>query len=433
MTNEEREAVALFRYGLIAPILNNHCDRKTYLQEICAQKHNVPYYGLKEFSLSTVERWLSEYRKWGFDELKPKARDDKGKSRALDDEAQEAVLDLRQKNMHLSTASFYELAIKRGLFEPQDVSYHSINRLLSNNHLIRMGKEPNIQRKRFQYDTVNTLWQGDMSVGPYLVIKNRKCRTFLFAFLDDCSRLIPHAQFFFTENFEPMKAVLKEGMLRRGQPRMIYVDNGKVYTSTTLHLACAKLGISLIHTKPYDPEAKGKIERFFGTVRRCFYPSLVNEPVQSLEELNKRFWEWLDKDYHRKVHSGIEMTPLDAYIAQIDRVRHITDPTVLDLIFWHRLNRKVRTDGTITIQRKLFQVPLRYVGMRIEVRFDNYPPKEAFVFEGDVSICAAEPVNIHENARVRRTRDIPENPIDFRNIFTNNERNEKNEINEGGK
>jgi len=63
MTNEEREAVALFRYGLIAPILNNHCDRKIYLQEVCAQKHNVPYYGLKEFSLSTVERWLSEYRK----------------------------------------------------------------------------------------------------------------------------------------------------------------------------------------------------------------------------------------------------------------------------------------------------------------------------------------------------------------------------------
>jgi transposase len=95
MTSEEREAVALFRYGLIAPILNKHCDRQTYLQEICAQKHNVPYYGLKEFSLSTVERWLSEYRKWGFDELKPKTRGDKGRSRALSDEEQEVVLDSR--------------------------------------------------------------------------------------------------------------------------------------------------------------------------------------------------------------------------------------------------------------------------------------------------------------------------------------------------
>lgn len=367
-----------------------------------------------------VERWLSEYRKWGFDELKPKARADRGHTRALSDEDQEAVLDLRRKNMHLSMASFYELAIKRGLFQPQDVSYHSINRLLGNHQLLHRAAEPGVQRKRFAYDTVNTLWQGDASVGPYLTIGSRKCRTFLFAFLDDCSRLIPHAQFFFTENFEPMKAVLKETMLRRGQPRMLYVDNGKVYTSNTLHLACAKLGISLIHTKPYDPEAKGKIERFFGTVRRCFYPTLVNEPVHSLEELNKRFWEWLDRDYHRKVHSSLEATPLDTYMAQIERVKHIADSAALDFIFWHRLTRKVRNDGTITIQGKLFQVPLRYVGMRIEVRFDNYPPKEVFIFEGDVSICAAEPVNIHENAHVRRTRDIPENPIDFRKIFTNN-------------
>jgi len=418
MTNEEREAVALFRYGLIAPILNRHCDRYAYLQEICAQKHNVPYYGLKEFSLSTVERWLSCYRKWGFEELKPKARSDKGHTRALSEEDQDAVLDLRRKNMHLSTASFYDLCVKREVFEPQNVSYHSVSRLLSNHKLVRMDKDPSVQRKRFAYDTVNTLWQGDMSVGPYLTIGRRKCRTFLFAFLDDCSRLIPYAQFFFNENFEPMKTVLKEAMLRRGQPRMLYVDNGKVYTTNTLHLACAKLGISLVHTKPYDPEAKGKIERFFGTVRRCFYPTLVNEPVNSLDELNKRFEEWLDNDYHRKVHSSLEKTPLDVYMSQIDRIRHVSDPAALDLIFWHRLTRKVRSDGTITIQKKLFQVPLRYVGTRIEVRFDNYPPKEVFVFESDVSICAAEHVQIHENAHVRRARDIPENPIDFRDVFS---------------
>ena len=420
MTNEERKAVALFRYGLIAPILNKHCDRQAYLQEICAQKHNVPYYGLKEFSPSTVERWLSEYRKRGFEELKPRARKDKGHTKALSAEAQDIVLDLRRDNMHISMTAFYEMCVKRSVFEPQNVSYQSISRLMGNHRLLHMSKEPGIQRKRFAYDTVNTLWQGDMSVGPYLTIGRRKYKTHLFAFIDDCSRLIPYAQFFFSENFEPMKTVLKEALLRRGQPKMLYVDNGKVYCTNTLHLACAKLGISLIHTKPYDPEAKGKIERFFGTVRRRFYPSLVNEPIVSLDELNKRFWEWLELDYHRREHAGINATPLDVYMAQIEQVRHISDPVALDFIFWHRLTRKVRNDGTISIQKRLFQVPLRYVGMRIEVRFDNYPPKEVFVFEGDVSICPAELVQMHENARVRRVRDIPENPIDFRNVFTNN-------------
>jgi transposase InsO family protein len=424
MTNEEREAVALFRYGLIAPILNKHCDREPYLQEICAQKHSVPYYGLKEFSLSTVEHWLADYRKSGFDGLKPKIRNDRGHTRALSAEEQDAVLEARRGNMHLSVVSFYDFCVKKGIFEPQNVSYHSLSRLIKNNRLQRAETDSAVQRKRFAYDEVNMLWQGDMSVGPYLTIGRRKHKTFLFAFIDDCSRLIPYAQFFFNENFEPMKTVLKEAMLRRGLPRMIYVDNGKVYSTNTLHLACAKLGISLIHTKPYDPEAKGKIERFFGTVRRSFYPLLVNDPASGLEELNRRFWEWLDKDYHRKIHTGIDKLPLDAYMSQIEKIKIVIDPDALNLIFWHRLTRKVRGDGTITIQKKLFQVPLRYVGMRIEVRFDSYPPKEVFVFEGDVSICPAELVKINENAYVRRNRDVPENSIDFRNIFTKNDEDE---------
>ena len=186
----------------------------------------------------------------------------------------------------------------------------------------------------------------------------------------------------------------------------------------TLHLACAKLGISLIHTKPYDPESKGKIERFFGTVRRCFYPLLVSEPPGSLEELNTRFWAWLDEGYHRKEHSSLGATPLDTYMAQIDRVRHIADPQALELLFWHRLTRKVRSDGTIVVRKDLFQVPLRYVGQNIEIRFDSYPPREVYVFENDVSICPAERVNIHDNAHVRRGRDVPENPVDFRDVFT---------------
>jgi hypothetical protein len=124
MTSEEREAVALFRYGLISPILNNHCDRKEYLSEISAKQHNVPYYGLKEFSLSTVERWLSDYKRWGFDGLKPKARSDKGHSRALSDDEQREVIEFRTKNMHLSTTSFYELCVKNGLIDPKNASYY---------------------------------------------------------------------------------------------------------------------------------------------------------------------------------------------------------------------------------------------------------------------------------------------------------------------
>ena len=418
MTNEEREAVAIFRYGLIAPILNEQCDRKTYLSETAAKRYNVPYYGIKEFSMSTIERWLSDYRKFGFDGLKPAARSDKGRSRAMVEELQEKVIEFRKNNMHLTVTAFYELSVKRGILDPQSVSYHSVYRLMSNHNLLRMNQSPSsVDRRRFAYDSVNSLWQGDMSVGPYLTLRSRKHKTYLFAFIDDCSRLIPWAEFFFSQTFDPMKSVLKEALVRRGVPKMLYVDNGKIYSTHTLHLACAKLGITLVHTKPYDPEAKGKIERFFGTVRRQFYPTLVNEPVESLDELNKRFQNWLDHEYHRRRHSSLNAAPLDVYMEQIESVRHISDPAALDHIFWHRITRKVRSDATVTIQKKLFQAPLRYAGTSVEVRFDSYPPKDVFIFENDICICKLTPVFLNDNAHMRRDRNVPENPVDFRDVF----------------
>ena len=123
-----------------------------------------------------------------------------------------------------------------------------------------------------------------------------------------------------------MKTVLKKALIRLGIPKMIYVDNGKVYHASQLHLACASLGITLTHTQPYDPESKEKIERFFGTVRRRFYPCLDKNPPKSLEELTQRFWQWLEQDYHRKVHSAIDMCPLDLFMSQASSIRMVTEP-----------------------------------------------------------------------------------------------------------
>lgn len=105
-------------------------------------------------------------------------------------------------------------------------------------------------------------------------------------------------------------------------------------------------------------------------------------------------------------------------MAQIDRIKHISDPATLDYIFWHKLDRKVKRDGTISIKGELFQVPLRYVGNKIDVRFDNYPPKDVFIFENDVSICKIDIVSLNDNARVRRSQNIPEDSIDFKGVFS---------------
>lgn len=419
MTNEDREQIALFRYGLIAPLLNGQvASSQEYLAEICGKVHDVPYYGRKEFTPKTIQCWLRTYRSQGFVALKPKGRSDRGASRVLSPELKEHIIALRQKYRLLSAMLFYETLISEGVVSPDKVSYHTVYRLLKAQNLLERDVKPSQERKRFAYDKVNVLWQGDMSVGCYLVIGGKKYKTNLFAFIDDCSRLIPFAQFFFTEKFDSMKTVLKEALIRRGIPKMIYVDNGKVYHAGQLHLACASLGITLTHTQPYDPESKGKIERFFGTVRSRFYPRLDKNPPKSLEELNQRFWQWLEEDYHRKIHSAIDRCPLDLFMSQASSVRMVPEPNLLDSLFWKREYRKVRHDATLTLLNNLFEVPARLVGQKVEIRYDPSAADVVHVYENDKAIFTARAVSLSDNAHVKRQRkDDEKSAIDFKSLL----------------
>ena len=205
-----------------------------------------------------------------------------------------------------------------------------------------------------------------------------------------------------------MQQVLSEAILRRGIPKLLYVDNGKVYHSDNLHFACASLGITLIHTKPYDAASKGKIERFYLTVRKRFLPLLTDEDLSSLDKLNQRFFSWLEKDYHRKVHSSLKMTPLDKYMSQISQVKTYDDPEKLKMLFLKRAQRKVRHDGTISVNSKLYQVPPVYIGKKVKIRFDPETYDNIYLYENGKCITKAEPVIMADNAHTKRG-----NPISF--------------------
>ncbi|WP_144460673.1 DDE-type integrase/transposase/recombinase, partial [Siminovitchia fortis] len=277
------------------------------------------------------------------------------------------------------------------------------NRLLKKHKLAgrnHISFHPEKERKRFAYDKVNVLWQADLSHGPYIPIDGKMKKTFLIAYIDDCSRLVPYAQFFISEKFDGLREVTKEALIRRGKPTIIYADNGKIYRSETLQYACAQLGITLAHTMPYDAPAKGKIERLFKTIQTRFYPLLKSEPVHSLEELNERFWQWLEEDYHRRPHASLdEKTPHEVFLSQLDHVTFLEDLSLLDSIFLKRAKRKVKLDGTITLEKKLYEVPSQYIGQKIEIRMDEH---KVYVFEDGKQAAEAIPVSMHDNARVKR-------------------------------
>jgi putative transposase len=397
-----REKIALFRYGLIAPLLNGQVDRAVYLAGVSAKKHDVPCYGEKTYAAKTILEWLLFYRRKGFDGLKPGTRSDRGQSRTLSQDQQDHVLALRRQHADMPITVFYDYLIKKGEILPGRVSYSTIHRFLNLHGLLHGETTKAPERKRFAHDKVNMLWQTDMSEGPRLRIGGKIVRTYLLAFIDDCSRLVPFAQFVPTEKFDGLRIVMKEALIRRGIPKMLYTDNGKIFRSDILQFACASLGIQLLHTRSFDPQAKGKIERYFLTCKTRFYTLLEAEPVSSIEELNERFWKWLEADYHRRPHASLGgKMPLEMYLSQIEQVRTVSDPSALDTFFLRRAKRTVKHDATFSLENQLYEVPETFAGQKVEIRYDE---NSVHLYVESKAVAEAKAVRFADNAHVKRDR-----------------------------
>lgn len=218
--------------------------------------------------------------------------------------------------------------------------------------------------------------------------------------------MIPYGGFFGNQSFDSLKTAFKEALCRRGIPQRLYTDNGKIYRSHQLQFVCASLGIALIHAKPYDPASKGKIERFFLTVRQRFYTTLTSEDLASLDTLNEAFALWVEKDYNCRTHSALGMSPLDAYMAQASQVKVVTDPDSLEPLFWRRETRKVNPDATISIKKIFYEVPPKYIGQRIEVRYKPGDLEEVLVFDDGKEVARVRPVDLAANAVAKRQKSI---------------------------
>jgi transposase InsO family protein len=381
-TQEEHERnteIALFRYGLIASLLFSPPPAgqvEGLLRQIASQRYVIPYSSRKRIGISTLRRYLKDYQQGGFDALRPQERSDKGVARVLAPEVLEKAIALRQEQPARTTPMLVEL-LKR---DPELKLSQRLNAHTLTTHLRQKGKTRRLLSQsarafhRFEREEVNGLWQGDSMVGPWLPDPSqpgKKRRAHLFCFLDDHSRLIPHAEFFWEEALPRLERVLKVAILKRGLPKSLYVDNGKVYHATQFAAACASLGIECRHTAPYSPESKGKQERWFLNVRLQFLPEVETSALSTLAELNESFWAWLELVYHRSVHSETGQSPLDRYQAGIASVRQ-ADGEILRKAFLWREKRKVRKDGRIELQGNTYRVDAQFVSRQIELRFDPF-------------------------------------------------------------
>jgi len=411
MTEKDRENIALKRFSLIGPVLNGQVDhQKEYFEKICDKPIEMPRYGIKRYSPKTLQGWLNAYRRGGIEALKPGYRSDRGKSRKVDLEIAEKIREKRAAMPRITSIILYEELVRDQVIRPENVSLATFYRFLAAHPELAAGQSPEDVRekemKRFSRQYVNELWQTDTMYGPYIRVGKGKKQTYLMAFIDDASRLIVHAEFFLDQKFSSLRVALKEAILKRGVPKMIYTDNGKIYRTGQLELMAANLGCSLIHAEPFTPTSKGKIERFFHTVRSRFLTRLDPSKLLNLEELNLRFWQWLEEDYQRKQHSALNMSPLDFFMSQASHVKLFPSPHLLEEVLLLRVNRKIHHDATLSVETILYETDPTLANTRVEVRYDPEwllsPSQPLLLYKEGQKIGEARQINFVENASVKR-------------------------------
>ena len=210
-----------------------------------------------------------------------------------------------------------------------------------------------------------------------------------------------------------LEETIKDAILTYGLPQKFYSDNAKVFTSQTIHRPCAKLGIAFIHSRPYDPSSRGKIERFFRTVQQIFIPQINNDTV-TLDGLKTDFKKWLHDEYHKKLHHGIDEPPMERYLKDLELVtpKHV-DKDALDLIFYRTIKRVVKLDSTVSIDNKLYEVPSKYIGLNLELRYSPSCPEEIYIFQDDRPSVKIRPLNLHQNS------NPPHVSLSYSNLFQN--------------
>lgn len=405
----QRQAVALFRYGLIADLLHLEPGQRglfARLRDKAEREYDIPGTLRRHVAVETLRDWLQAYRHGGFDALLPRPRADRGVVRALEQHVADQLCSLKEQQPALSVSMLIQHARAQGVVgQDTPLAHATVHRLLVRHGLMdKLTTKPTSNdRRHFAFQKANQLWMSDVMHGPAVMGESRrKQRSYLIALLDDATRVVPFAAFAASENVAAFQSVFEQALRRRGTPQRLYVDNGSAFRSHQLALVCAKLGVTLIHARPYQPQGKGKLERWFRTVRMRLLPFLSQHDTQSLDALNRRLWAWVEGEYHHTPHKGLdEQTPFDRWMLTCQDV--VVPGAELEDIFLFEQKRKVHKDRTISLHGVLYEIDASLVGETVTLRYDPARPattvqvhfKQRFVHN-------AKPVDAYANCFVRR-------------------------------
>jgi transposase InsO family protein len=397
MTEDER--IIVFKFGIISPVIHGtQRNQAAYFREMAKKTYSVPGLGAKKYKWRTFKRWLHLYRKYGYAGLKPKTRGDKGKSRKITDGIQEKIIAILSKKEFHTVSNLY-----RYLLEQRIISIDDFTEVTLRNNLkvrkISLKRKKTIPRKAFEVLHINILWIADFMHGPYIKDGKAKRKTYLCVIIDDHSRVLVGYGFFFAENTYALEVTLKLAVLTYGIPVKFYCDNAKIFVSGYIHMVCARLAIALIHSEPHEPEPRGKIERVIRTIRDRFLRNNRDFSTYTLKQLNDEFSAWVREVYHKEKHSSIGSSPLQRYMKDLKntKIREICAHEA-DEYFYNTILRYVRKDCTVQVNKKLYEVPPKYIGTKVEIRFPVDDPSDLRLFDGGKQILKLTLLDKNYNA-----------------------------------
>jgi transposase InsO family protein len=276
------------------------------------------------FSPRTIEVWWYSYRKFGI--ATHPTRADKGTTRKVAPEQLHEAIEQVLPSFHgkkYNIAEIYRVCVQRGLLRNSRIGCTTFRRIVNRFNLLRPADHNSPKaRLAFAKAHANDLWQGDTLYGPYLHSRTQPpLKTFLICFIDDASRVVPHGAFYATDDTPNLIDCFQTAVYKRGVPKAVYVDNGSNYSSKEFGMICTRLGSVVIHTPVRDGAAKGKIERFFRTVRDQFLVRDLSH-ISNLEGLNHEFIRWVEDTYHTREHSTLGMKPIDRFGLDLHRLHY---------------------------------------------------------------------------------------------------------------
>ncbi|WP_437753953.1 DDE-type integrase/transposase/recombinase [Sorangium sp. So ce1389] len=427
---DHAETVAIYRATVIGPLMHRvltHGQLAAELRTLSEQRFRPPgAHSTRTYSVPTLQRWLYAYRAAGLDGLRPQPRSDRGFAQQLPEELRALLLDIRREHPYASVPLILKTLVDDGRLEAGKVSEPTVRRLYAAHGLRRRAAraegEPKT-RLRWQAERPGALWHGDVCHVTGCTVGGKAMPIRIHGLLDDASRYVVALEAHTTEKEVDMLGMTVDALRRHGKPDALYLDNGSTYRGDILKTACARLGITLLHAKPYDPEARGKMERFWRTLREGCLNYLG--AVASLVDINTTLRAFLDRRYHPAPHAGlVGKSPAQLYAAR-PAGDSAVDERALRNALTERTRRRVSGDNIVSVDGIAWQLDQGYLaGQIVSVARCFIAPDEPPWVEHEGKRLVLHPVDPQLNARRKRppcggpAADKPTRPVDFSPVRT---------------